>query len=320
MTPRFNLETLPKRLIEEQEISAATFQRALTGYARRLEKLANEHGGRLRAHWSTAQAVQQRFAAAAKGGGLPTSAKDYGVDAWQRAVLTLDTLRERGDNDLIHEAAGDPPVLVYESEVVLDGRELARPVNYVLLRIKPPPGVEVFDWKRPYLIIDPRAGHGAGIGGFKADSQVGVALRDGHPVYFLVFRPHPEPSQTLADVMRAEAAFVGEIRRRHSDTSKPIIVGNCQGGWATMILAAANPDISGPLIINGAPVAYWSGRVGENPMRYYGGLFGGALPALMLADLGNGEFDGVHLVSNFGMLNPGRNYTSLTPEPENPLG
>jgi len=310
MTPRFNLETMPKRLIEDQEVAAAALQRALTGYARRLEKLANDHGGRLHAHWSMAQAVQQRFAAAGKGAELLTSAKDYGVDAWQRAVLTLDALRERGDNDLVHEAAGDPPVLVYESDVVLDGRELARPVNYVLLRIKPPPGVEVFDWKRPYLIIDPRAGHGAGIGGFKADSQVGVALSDGHPVYFLVFRPHPEPGQTLADVMRAEAAFVSEIRRRHPDTSKPIIVGNCQGGWATMILAAANPDISGPLIINGAPLAYWSGRVGENPMRYFGGLFGGALPAIMLADLGNGEFDGVHLVSNFGMLNPGRNYFS----------
>ncbi|BDV37879.1 3-hydroxyalkanoate synthetase [Methylocystis bryophila] len=308
--PRFNLESMPKRLAEDQEIAAAALQRATTGYARRLEKLAREHGRRLRAHWSEAQSVQQLFAAATRDGGLLTPANDYGVDAWQRAMLTLDTLRERGDNDLVHEAAGAPPVLVYESDVILDGRDLARPVNYVLLRIKPPPGVEVFDWKRPYLIIDPRAGHGAGIGGFKADSQVGVALRDGHPVYFLVFRPHPEPGQTLADVMRAEAAFVGEIRRRHADTSKPIIVGNCQGGWATMILAAANPEISGPLIINGAPLSYWSGRVGENPMRYFAGLFGGALPVVMLADLGNGEFDGVHLVSNFGMLNPGRNYFS----------
>ena len=55
------------------------------------------------------------------------------------------------------------------------------------------------------MIVDPRAGHGAGIGGSKPDSQVGVALADGHPVYFVVFRPHPEPGQTLADVMRAEA-------------------------------------------------------------------------------------------------------------------
>jgi pimeloyl-ACP methyl ester carboxylesterase len=133
-------------------------------------------------------------------------------------------------------------------------------------------------------------------------------LRDGHPVYFVTFRPHPEPGQTLADVMRAEAEFVAEIRRRHPNAPKPIIVGNCQGGWATMILAAANPEISGPLVINGAPLAYWSGRLGENAMRYTGGLLGGALPALYLSDLGDGEFDGAHLVTNFELLNPGRNY------------
>ncbi|HKI13774.1 MAG TPA: DUF3141 domain-containing protein, partial [Roseiarcus sp.] len=154
----------------------------------------------------------------------------------------------------------------------------------------------------------PRAGHGAGIGGFKSDSQVGVALRDGHPVYFVVFRPHPEPGQTLADVMRAEAEFVAEIRRRHPDAPKPIIVGNCQGGWGIMVMAAANPEISGPLVLNGSPLAYWSGRLGENAMRYNGGLLGGALPALLLSDLGGGEFDGAHLVSNFELLNPGRNY------------
>ena len=108
--------------------------------------------------------------------------------------------------------------------------------------------------------------------------------------------------------MRAEAEFVREIGRRHPKAAKPIIVGNCQGGWATMVLAAANPDISGPLVINGAPMAYWSGRIGENPMRYNGGLLGGVLPALLLSDIGHGEFDGAHLVSNFEMLNPGRNY------------
>ena len=55
-------------------------------------------------------------------------------------------------------------------------------------------------------------------------------------------------------------------------------------------------------------MAYWSGRIGENAMRYNGGLLGGILPALYLADIGHGEFDGAHLVSNFEMLNPGRNY------------
>jgi Protein of unknown function (DUF3141) len=45
--------------------------------------------------------------------------------------------------------------------------------------------VAVDPTRRPYVIIDPRAGHGPGIGGFKDDSQVGVALAAGHPVYFV---------------------------------------------------------------------------------------------------------------------------------------
>jgi hypothetical protein len=65
------------------------------------------------------------------------------------------------------------------------------------------------------MIIDPRAGHGAGIGGFKSDSEVGVALKAGNPVYFVTFRPEPEPGQTIGDVTEAEAAFVAEILRRH---------------------------------------------------------------------------------------------------------
>jgi pimeloyl-ACP methyl ester carboxylesterase len=199
-------------------------------------------------------------------------------------------------------------VLDYEVEEITDGRLLARPVNYRLLRIVPPQGIVVHDWKRPYMIIDPRAGHGAGIGGFKTDSQVGVALRGGHPVYFVVFRQHPEPGQTLADVMRAEAGFIKTIVQRHPQAPKPIVVGNCQGGWATLILAAANPEISGPLVINGAPVATWSGKIGESPMRYNGGLLGGIVPALLMSDLGHGEFDGAHLVSNFEALNPSRNF------------
>ena len=310
MTPLFSLQNAPKRLVEDQKVAATALQNVMTGYARRMEKMASDHGRRLEQFWADAEAIRSELHKAQEAGDLHQAAYDYAVDAARRAILTLDTLRERANNDMAHEAAGMPPALIYDNEVVLDGRDLPRPVNYLLLRITPLKGVESLNWKRPYLIIDPRAGHGAGIGGFKSDSQVGVALRDGHPVYFLVFRPHPEPNQTLADVMRAEAAFVSEIRRRHPEAPKPIIVGNCQGGWATMVLAAANPDITGPLVINGAPLAFWSGRLGENPMRYLGGLYGGTLPTLVLSDLGFGEFDGAHLVANFEMLNPGRNYFS----------
>ncbi|MEM1312971.1 MAG: DUF3141 domain-containing protein [Pseudomonadota bacterium] len=232
----------------------------------------------------------------------------YMRDAAERWVLTLDVLRERGDVFLEHEAAGCPPVLVYDYEVVIDGADLPHPCNYQLLRIAPPDGVEVLDDKRPYIIIDPRAGHGGGIGGFKPDSQVGVALADGHPVYFVSFKRDPEPGQTLADVCRAEAEFVREVERRHPDSPKPVVAGNCQGGWATLLLAATHPDLTGPIVLNGAPVATWSGEVGENPMRYNGGVLGGAWQPMFWSDLGGGVFDGAHLVMNFEQLNPSRNY------------
>ena len=232
----------------------------------------------------------------------------YLVDAWQRAVLTADVLRERGNIFEAHEAAGAPPVLAYEYDAIMDGRAFQRPVNYALLAIRPPKGIETHEWKRPYMIIDPRAGHGPGIGGFKPDSQVGVALHGGHSVYFVVFGQHPEPGQTLADVMRAEARFYKEIVRRHPDAPPPAVVGNCQGGWATLVLAAAEPTITGPIVINGAPLATWSGVNGRNPMRYSGGLLGGTLPALLAADLNNGEFDGANLVMNFEAMDPGRSF------------
>ncbi|NVO06569.1 MAG: DUF3141 domain-containing protein, partial [Rhodoferax sp.] len=252
--------------------------------------------------------TQQSLVASLGAGTLFQQAQDYSLDATQRLALTVDVLRERGNNDKSHEEAGTPPVLDYAYELIIDGRDLEQPVNYQLLRILPPAGVRVVEAKRPYMIIDPRAGHGAGIGGFKPDSQVGVALRAGHPVYFVVFKQHPEPDQTLVHVMHAEAEFLREIARRHPGSNKPVVVGNCQGGWATLILAAANPELTGPLVLNGAPVATWSGQIGESPMRYNGGLLGGVMPAMLISDLGKGEFDGAHLVSNFEMLNPSRNF------------
>lgn len=301
--------SLPPHLfdLDSTSIHAQAGERLLHSVGRQSERFARDHGARLRAHFEAGSALMQammRLSPFEAGAAMMA----YGVDAAQRSLLTLDALRMRGNNDIAHREAGQPPVLIYDHEVVLDGRDLPRPCNYQLLRILPPDGKEAPPFKRPYLIIDPRAGHGAGIGGFKADSQVGVALSDGHPVYFVVFRPEPEPGQTLADVMRAEAAFVREIIKRHPQAPKPIIVGNCQGGWATLVLAAANPDVTGPLVINGAPVSAWSGRIGENPMRYKGGLAGGIVPALMLADLGGGVFDGAHLVANFETLNPSRNF------------
>lgn len=232
----------------------------------------------------------------------------YAVDFAQRSVLFLDTLRQRGNQFIEREQAGHPPVLHFDYEMVLDARKFERPVNYALVRITPPKGVVVDDKRRPYIIIDPRAGHGPGIGGFKDDSQTGEALRGGHPVYFVIFFPVPESGQTLPDVCAAEQQFVRKVRELHPDSPKPVLVGNCQGGWAAMMLASASPDDTGPLLINGAPMSYWGGAwsegEGDNPMRYSGGLLGGTWLSSLFADLGNGKFDGAWLVQNFESLNP----------------
>jgi pimeloyl-ACP methyl ester carboxylesterase len=241
-----------------------------------------------------------------------TGGAQYALDFAQRSVLFWDTLRQRGNNFVEHTRAGLPPVLHFDYQMVLDGRTLERPVNYALVRIVPPAGVTVDAGRRPYIVIDPRAGHGPGIGGFKDDSQVGVALREGHPVYFVIFFPEPEPEQTLLDVCDAERQFVHRVRALHPNAPKPAIVGNCQGGWAAMMLAAANPDDTGPIVINGAPMSYWGGAwqegEGDNPMRYAGGLLGGTWLASLTSDLGNGKFDGAWLVQNFENLNPANTF------------
>ena len=236
----------------------------------------------------------------------------YSTDFAQRSIIFWDTMRERGNNFVEHERSGKPPLLHFDYEIVMDAREFKRPVNYALVRIIPPKGVTVDPKRRPYIIIDPRAGHGPGIGGFKSDSEVGVALRAGHPVYFVVFFPEPEPGQVLTDVCDAEARFMQKVRELHPDSPKPVIEGNCQGGWAAMMLAALNPDETGPIVINGAPMSYWGGAwsegEGDNPMRYAGGMLGGTWMASMAADLGNGVFDGAYLVQNMENLNPANTF------------
>jgi pimeloyl-ACP methyl ester carboxylesterase len=233
---------------------------------------------------------------------------DYSIDFVQRTILFWDTLRQRGNDFVAYQRAGFPPVLHFDYELVMDGRSFEKPVNYALVRIVPLPGATVDSKRRPYVIIDPRAGHGPGIGGFKDDSQVGVALRDGHPVYFVIFFPEPEPGQSVLDVCAAEARFVHKVHELHPESAKPAVVGNCQGGWAAMMLAASHPDDTGAIVISGAPMSYWGGAwrdgEGDNPMRYAGGLLGGTWLASLASDLGNGKFDGAYLVQNFENLNP----------------
>ena len=232
-------------------------------------------------------------------------ALEYVVDAAQRSLLFLDVMRQSGNQYREHLAETAPHVLDYEAELVVDGRTLARPVNYALVRIVPPKGVTVDPARRPFVVVDPRAGHGPGIGGFKADSEIGVAFKAGHPCYFVGFLPEPMPGQTLEDIARAEAVFLEKVIALHPKADgKPCVIGNCQAGWAIMMLAALRPELFGPIIIAGSPLSYWAGVRGKNPMRYSGGLLGGSWLTALTCDLGHGKFDGAWLVQNFESQNP----------------
>lgn len=239
----------------------------------------------------------------------PSVGNDYFTDAAQRTFLFLDTLLDRGNNYLEHLNQGTPPLLKFDHEVIMDGHDLAEPCNYALLRLVPPMELPVNPLARPVIVVDPRAGHGPGIGGFKLDSEVGMAMRAGHTVYFVTFRPEPEDGQTLFTVMHAEARFIEAVIARHPQCkARPVVIGNCQAGWAMMALNATRPELFGPLMIMGAPVSYWAGSSKLNPMRYAGGTLGGSWLASMTADLGADRFDGVNLVDNFERLNPANTY------------
>jgi Protein of unknown function (DUF3141) len=230
---------------------------------------------------------------------------NYWRDACERSVLFLDIMRRRGNDYLAQSARTAPHVLNFEAELMVDGRTLPKSVNYALVRIVPPADVTIDPNKRPFIVFDPRAGHGPGIGGMKHDSEIGVALRAGHPCYFVGFLPHPVPGQTIEDVCRAEAHFVRLVAERHKNADgKPALIGNCQAGWQIMMMAALEPDLPGPILIAGTPLSYWAGVRGKNPMRYLGGMLGGTWLTELTSDLGDGVFDGAWLVSNFESNNP----------------
>lgn len=239
--------------------------------------------------------------------GSPLDFFHYQRDILERTILFWDTLRQRANNMLAHERAGMPPLLDFKYETLLDARRFEHPANYALLRITEI-GEDCWDdcvdpEKPPVIVIDPRAGHGPGIGGFKHDSEVGMAMHEGHPIYFVIFFPEPAPGQTLADVHHALRRFVEEVAKRHPG-KPPVLYGNCQAGWAVTLLSADCEGLVGPVVLNGSPLSYWAGESGANPMRIAGGLLGGAWLTHLIADLGDGRFDGAWLAQNFENLKP----------------
>ena len=237
-------------------------------------------------------------------GNITAALPEYLVDAFQRSVLFLDLLRQRGNEEIEITSRPMATVLSFGHEVLMDGRSLPRPMNYTLSRIVPPSGIEIDPRKRPVVVVDPRAGQGPGVGGFKAESEIGDALNAGHPVYFIGFGATPEPDQQFLDVVEGQVRFFERVVELHPDAPRPFAIGNCQAGYQTLMVAILRPDLFGPCLVAGSPMSYWQGVHGKNPMRYAGGLLGGSWLTAMASDLGKGKIDGTALILNFDLLNP----------------
>lgn len=229
----------------------------------------------------------------------------YLADSAERSVLFLDVLRRRGNEQAEITSRPTATVLTFEHAEVMNGRTLRRPINYSLSRILPPDGIVIDESKRPVVVVDPRAGQGPGIGGFKTESEIGDALKTGHPVYFINFSAEPVPGQTFLDVVEGQVSFFEKIVALHPNAPRPFAIGNCQAGYQTLMVAMLRPDLFGPIMVAGSPISYWQGVHGKNPMRYAGGLLGGSWLTALTADLGRGKFDGTWLILNFDNLNPG---------------
>ena len=232
---------------------------------------------------------------------------DYLIDAWQRQILFVDILRQRGNNQLRTMANPAPNVLNFNYTMMINGGDLKPAVNYMLLRIEPN-DCQTDPTKRPFVVFDPRAGHGPGIGGMKKDSEIGQALSQGHPVYFVSFLPSPIEGQTVEHVWRAESHFVEQVISWHPKAPKPCLIGNCQAGWQIAMMCSIKTDLPGVLILAGTPLSYWGGVHGKYPMRYTGGMTGGSWLVTLASDLGGGKFDGAYLVDNFERNDPANTY------------
>ncbi len=236
--------------------------------------------------------------------GITNSFIDYMTDANQRTALYMDILRQRSDDHADMHSRPMATVLSFDHEIILSGETLERPINYSLARVIPPEGTRLDPEKRPVVIADPRSGQGPGISGFSRHGEIGEAFANGHPVYVICFAVDPLPGQTFLDVVEGQVAFFEHVASLHPECPLPFSVGNSQAGYQTLMAAALRPDLFGPVLLSGSPISCWQGERGKHSMRYAGGLTGGTWLTEFTSDLGNGKFDGAHLIGYFNHLDP----------------
>src|SRR5258708_19559574 len=87
---------------------------------------------------------------------LPSTAfSEYVRDVWERSILFLGILRERGNQHEDMLARGVTSVLIYDSELVMRGDDFPHPINYSLLRIIPPHLADIHTPTPPLFVLHP---------------------------------------------------------------------------------------------------------------------------------------------------------------------
>ena len=120
----------------------------------------------------------------------------------------------------------------------------------------------------PFIVVDPRAGHGPGIGGMKQDSEISIAMAAGHPCSFVEFFPAAHAQTDHRRRVRSRSGLRRRGRRRAipSPRASPSSSPTARPGWQVMMMAAIRPDLVGPILLAGSPLSYWAGVHGRNPI------------------------------------------------------
>ena len=135
MTSTYSSANAPERAMQDAAMGAHQYEQMMFALSRRVERAARDHGQRLQKFWTDAAEVQRRFAETQKEGTLADDAKVYSTDMQQRLAMTLDVLRERGQQR--HRARGGRHAAGADLRLrgrSSTGKTLPRPVNYMLLQ------------------------------------------------------------------------------------------------------------------------------------------------------------------------------------------
>ena len=171
--------------------------------------------------------------------GMFAPVAEYMLDAVERSVLFWDVMRQRGNQYREHQAETAPHVLDYEAELVVDGRTPRAPGQLCAgadrparrRRDRPRSAPSSSSIRAPVTAPASAASRPTARSASRSRRAIPATSSASCPT-----RCPARPSRTSP---RAEAVFLETVIARHPEAEgKPCVIGNCQAGWAVMMLAA----------------------------------------------------------------------------------